>query len=134
MLKNLMEPGKPDWLFLSDLIGSISLFGVHLGDARISNSCQDGSCTAVKGTITSESEPPQEWEIGETSTVDDYGLEGLFDDSTTPLDEITPRTLHGMNIVHLEYRESVGDFSGSGGFRGGWLEHQMFGALSAEPR
>ena len=132
MLEDLLEPGKPDWLFLSDMIGDVSYFGIHLGDIRIESSCEDGSCTAVKGTITSESEPTEEFEIGETLTVDDFATDDVFEGGATPLGDVSTRTLHGMNLVHVEYLASgdTADLLGSGDFWGGWLEHQMFGVFS----
>ncbi|MCY4596605.1 MAG: hypothetical protein OXC19_17615 [Bryobacterales bacterium] len=132
MLENLLVSGNADWLLLSSMKGDASVFRAYFGSVRFSSS--DGSCTMTTGAIVSAFQPTQEFEIDQTLTVTDFGVEGFFSDWATPAEDIEARTLQGMNLVQIEYSgdDTVGHFIGEGSFWSGWLEHQAFGAFSAE--
>ena len=133
-LENLLESGEVDSLLISDGVGELESEGLNIGNMRFLFTCAGGSCEATKAVVTSPLLPTEETEVGETLSISDFDLGGLFGDEIT-LADLEVRNLHDMHFTHVETSEDTGftgETLGAGGeFWGGWLEYQVFGAALA---
>lgn len=133
-LENLLESGNVDSLLISDGVGELDLEGVSVANMRFLVTCSGGSCEATKAVVTSPLLPTEETEVGETLSVADLDLGGLFGDEIS-LADLEVRNLHDIHLTHIETSEDTG-FTGEtlgigGELWGGWLEYQVFGVALA---